>query len=501
VYIGKYSDQEKEEAYGKYASLFEVKVPTRHRTIDDPFLLRIAMELYQGNSLPEVLDEPDLLGKSILLKITRARDLGGYCAPEQLSQLADQMFSEDAPLRQSKAMQRWRLPEIQEPPRGLFEAALLAQMCDEQGLPSLDFYYGRERDFAVACWARNWPRILDTGQETIVSEFSLASKTQVGIGALQWFLKQSKYEKYLRIGLEYLSEYESPSIRQALLSSLWVVYNRNREEGDWLEMNEDWLQDVMYKGIEDPDVLVKVEAVKLLAIHTEESEDLIEKFADDTIERGKLLDLVLNLLNVDEEYPFATQSVSFFVLDILERLHQNLGGQYDYDSEIETVLEYIAKRYPTPLRGAAIKALGYIAPSAFLTQLSRKLRSNKALFPVENLKEYSEGVALAVQVLDELYYGSPMCPSYLSELYKDSERLCREYADLYEACAPVIATYFPNESGKTLLRLLKDLQPEQGLLIEKGLPDADKIIQDHDSLMLLPPGYEQLSLPFEELEE
>jgi hypothetical protein len=500
VYIGKYTSKERDEAYSKYAEVFDVYVPQeKHQFVDDPFLLRIGMEAFQGKALPHVLDEPDLLKQSIEMKALRAPDLRGLCVPVLLSKLADEMFSQDAPLEQSRAMSRWQIPLIQEPPSGLFEAALLARVSDERGLPSLDFYYSRERDFSVACWARNWPDKLRESEEVLISEISLAAQTRTGIDALRWFLKQPKYEEYLRESTEYFSSFRNPLVRSTLLSSLWSVYYRNRENSIWMEENEDWIQAVIDEGISDPDIFVKIEAAKLLVIRSEGTEDIEPLFEDTEIFKDNLEKLIVKLLSIEEEYPLEVQSASSVILDVLQSFHTNLGGQDDGDTEIALILERLLCHESLFIRRSAAKGLGYIAPVTFLTRLSRTILANLEKVSVNKVMEYSGSIASAAQSLEKRYIGSPMCRSYLEFLDEQPEELCKEYKEMSDVCAPIVAIYSSEPGGKMLLNIVKSLQPDKDLLKSKGLLSVDELIQEYSHLMWILSPYRQLPLPFEDL--
>lgn len=489
VDIRNYSETEVQEAYHIYAKRFNVCVPGLTKAEDthevwspraphlvrDPFLLRIGMEQFRGQALPEVLDEPSLLEKSIELKSSRAIDLRDKCVPEILSELANELFSNGTPIRQSIAMKRWGLPAADEPPKGLFEAALLSKVCDERGLPALDFYYGRERDFVVANWNRDWLHRLKETQENVVLELSLAGKTVAGLEALRWFLKQPSHREQLQHVAQFFLLYDRPLIRRVILSSI-------REIIGWYDKtNQDWIRDVIKQGTNDSDLLVRVETIKLIALFTKEYEDVAS--AIDFNE-----EFISKLLEIEEEYPLGESDVGHIVLDAFRHIH----GMLDEDSEISLLLKTLLDHNSHLIRIAAAKSLGYITPGVFLCELSKRIISSRENILHMRLEEYVGGVGLAVSQYEEIYYGS-MCPGDLEWLLKDPEQLSEEYMRMYKICKPCIGLYLSYKCGQDFLSILRSLQPKKDILEAKGLPNIEQIKDQFSNLAAL--RY-QLPLPF-----
>jgi hypothetical protein len=479
VSIKKYSPEERSEAYQKYAEAFQVQETERHHHVDDPFLLRIGMELFQGQILPEVLEEPALIKQSIQMKVSRAVGLNADSASMFLSEFAYEMFLNDRPVGQRALAKRCGRSVAAEPPKGLFEAALLAKMHDDYGLPAFDFYYSRERDYIVACWARDWPRKLQESQEAIVSELSLAVSTQVGTEALRWFLRQPEYEKILRSGVESWACYSNPATRRVLLSTLWNIVNQREIE------NDSWIRNAMYQGVQDPNMLVRAEAAKLMAWLTEDSLELASIISEDK-------ELVAGLLSVEEEYPIE-YDIGYVVLSALRDLHWQSTHYDDQGSRVsETLIQLIEDRDSPIIYTSAVKALGFIAPDIFLSWLCSQLSSR--LLSDEMKSACAKGIKLAIQELQERYYGS-LCPGYLEVLVDEPERLKEEYLQMYQICMPVIVAFWPEESSKQLFDILVALQPDESLLDTERLPTSDKTALND----ILARRY-QLTLPFDILD-
>ena len=199
VEIQKYDNEEIDRAYEIYANAYNVEISSTHEEkVSDPLVLRIGMELSSGKELPVVLDEPELLGQIIQLKAQRVGNLHQDTVTTLLIDLADEMFLADAPISQSRVRKKWEMSATEDLPTGLFESALLAKVFSNQKLPSVDFYYGRERDFLIAYLVRNWLQKLVKNSEDVCFELSCAVSTKVGLESLQWFLRQPNHFNHLQ---------------------------------------------------------------------------------------------------------------------------------------------------------------------------------------------------------------------------------------------------------------------------------------------------------------
>lgn len=472
VPIGKYTNREIKDAYSKYTRIYGVKISNRHRKVSDPFLLRIGMEVFHGKQLPDLLDEPTLLEQSINRKADRAADVSSDVVRMLLSELADEMFLNGHPVDQRVARKRWGIPVGVELPRGLFEAALLAKMLRDHSLPALDFYYGRERDLVVAYWARQWPRITHCNPEAMIAELSLAARSQVGVEALRWFLKLPVNTEYLQSAAQNLSAYADGIVRRIILSSLCASVSRKSV------IDGSWLRDIVRKTMQDSDLLVRVEAARLMALITKDDKELASVLSDD-------YELIEGLLSIDEEYPIVQESASDVVLDALRLLHQQ-DAFGEEESSISSVLVKLANHPSSTVRSGAIRALGGIAPKTLLRTLSEKINAlhPRQLDP-ESRRLYQQGLMNVMSELQERYYGS-MCPGWLDG--RSNEELYYEYTEMTPICVPVIMTYLTEQSGRMLLSILESLRPE-----DTFIDDVRMMINDKLALRY------QLSLPFDDL--
>ncbi len=443
VHLNKYSDKEMEKAYTNYAKAFKVQVLSKPH-VDDPFLLRIAMEHFSNQTLPEELDEPNLLEISIKKKAERAIRLQVDNVCNLLTDLADEIFLKDAPVRQIDAIKRWNYSTLTPIPNGLFESALLARVRNASSLPALDFYFSRERNFVIAYWARDFSSKLIQSEGVIISELSLAVQTQAGTEALKWFLKQRKHQDWLRVSFEVWSIFDEPKERRVLMSSLWENVSQNfHKDGDWILA-------AMEKGIGDPDLLVRVEAVKILPLVTNDHE--------------RLAIMMQNIMEIEEEYPLGEGSAGDVVLDALRQLHWDDCSDGE-DSGITIILEPLIGHDSVIIRSGAAKALGHLAPRLFLEILSNKITQGN--LNSEAGKEYVRAIELAIRELEELYYGF-MCPGELDFLKRNLVLLLEEYERMQQICNPIIEFYKAENCSWALLEILQALCPANNFINYKN---------------------------------
>jgi hypothetical protein len=448
VHLARYTHDEKIQAYRKYAEAYKVCIPVNHDYVDDPLILRIGMQFFSGCSLPEVLDEPQLLEQSINHKISRTIDLDSDSIFIILTELANKIFLQDAPISQIQAVKIWNLLGIKFSCNGIFEAAILAKVRDMNGLPSIDFYFSRERDFILAYWSRNWHIKAKNDLSKMIIELYLTVKTQAGTDAIKWFFRQPNNVSCLQRFINSFVEFKDKDIRKILLSSLGEVLQRIR-------LDENWILSVIEKGIVDPEPLVQVEAVKILALCTEDYERVAEVLAENT-------DLIPKLLEIEEDYPLDQGSIGRVVLDALREIHDKwIDDADDYcHSEITLSLEPLLRHQSQIIRIAAAKALGYLYPIALFESISKNIYEYQT--SKQFLGDYVDGIYLAIRQLEDDYYGY-MCRGYLSCIEDSPVALCEEYRKMYSICIPVANLYKSHNCSKIITDLLRDLHPAKEL--------------------------------------
>jgi Type I restriction enzyme R protein N terminus (HSDR_N) len=483
VTIKKYSQTEMDEAYSKYAQAYGVTVPDSHKKVAEPYALGIAMKLYQGSTLPDDLDEPELLKGILEDKAARAIGIEHYNLRMCLSTLAKEMLFNESPVRLERAANLWNIPIVEKLPSGFFEAALLAEVSNQEDLPSIDFYYGKERDFVIAYWVQNWLFKLQSKID-ISDEFSFAARSKVGVDALRWFFKQPTHIEKLQSEDGSLPVYADPLIMRILLSSLTDIANRQQDRGQ-----TPWLDYAVRQAKEGTDSLVRIEAGRLvasLADHTDIEVALSEI--------SLLEDFIIGMLSANEDYPLERADVGGEILSALEKLHMHSADPEEEfgGSEITGVLERLMTHPSRVIREGAASCLGYVAPGVFLQKLSKEVISSTLTPSSSRLEEYVHGVELAVGQLSERYYGS-MCPGALNFLRDEPEQLLAEYEQWSQVLEPVIAVF---QSGKTVKRLIELLDDLRKALEESDL--SEQLVDEGFSRPSL--DLRTIPLPFEDVD-
>ncbi|MCH2071137.1 type I restriction enzyme HsdR N-terminal domain-containing protein [Acinetobacter pittii] len=451
INIKKYSPGEYEEAYRKYSLAYNVRVPNSHQRVDDPYTLGIAMNLFQDGVLPNILEEPILLEQIIKEKINRTIGLAEHNIQVCLTILAKEMFEKDAPVKIERVCNLWNIPLIEKIPSGFFDAALLSQVTNELNSPAIDFYYGKERDFIISYWVQDWFSKLKNKQE-ISNIFDMAVQSNAGLEALRWFLKQVKHIEYLQLVTKKLPKYENPKIQQILLSALYDISVKH------LINKEEWLNYAIDQVFNNQSNLVKIEAVKLISLLTEDSEELMSVLPDDS----SLKSFIEAILSVDGEYSLESKATGVVVLDALRSLHWELHEGDPEKSIVTKALMDLNLSESSIIRESAATCLGYVSPFALLELILLKIQSGILVNKIEMINEYNFGLENAHTQLHEMYYGH-MCPGILEGMREDQEiddSLKNEYEKMYILMQPIVSIFPQTGAILGLMSILEDLRPQ-----------------------------------------
>ncbi len=460
VVCDSYTQQETEQAYSKYAEAFEVSVPETHAKSSDPYVLRVGMEFSRNGTLPLAFDEPQLICETIKRKADRVIGLERTAVVGSLTSLSDALLCNRGPLTETQAKATLRLPDSNELPYGMFDAALLARSQKDDLVSGVDFYYGRERDYVISHLCRNWHEKL-SDFKSLETELNGVTKSNAGRDALIWFMSQPAY-----LG-KVLYPRDGVVIDDTVLHVVLLGLSKTAEHIDshvicdfalWCTNSSD-----------DPRVVF--EGARLLLEAADDDQSFLESIA----EEGQLqtwLSRVLTIGELDKD----TLSVRF--MDALVEAHcRETGRDNAMSSVTEALLESATSSSPIA-RAAATKCFGHVAPVVFFDRLAGMLRHG-----IE-INELLEGLDYAQSQLDEYYYGSGYCPSLMEHLDDCSETKEIEYYEIHESLERAIR-FFPWGHTKTIRDLLEDLTPPQ---------------IDRDSLTnFVDPN--QLLLPFCEAEE
>lgn len=483
VCVDGYTTEEMDEAYKRYSQLYSVHVPTEHCRDKDPFLIRIGMEYFSGQVLPETFDEPSLIEHLVHAKIARGAGLSDDLSVISLSKLGTEMFLKDVPVNQATLMQSWQLSAVEELPKGFFEAALLAKVHTKQGVPAADFYYSRERNFVIAYWSRTWPqRLREVTSESMLAEIQLAANTSAGTECLRWFLKQRDNQDVLESLADFWPDYDS-TLRRLVLSCVY-----EHPFSDDYPIDGSWIQELIYRGAQDEDPLVKVEAAKNAVRFTEDSTAIADILIIDK-------EFLTRLLEVNDTYPLEEPGVGHILLEAFDYLQPQVSRQGDKSLSISDIFVIIAQDNTLPLsiRSGAVKSLGYVAPDIYLAFLCQHI--NQGMDTSKN-HCFKDGIDLAAEKLREKYHGDAYCRGWLHSLRNDSEGLRQEYFRMRRICHPVITFYWPFEGCRNLLSILESLKPDR--IDEEELQETPIAIPSMTNILA---RRYQLPLPFVDLGE
>lgn len=447
IHVRRYSLDECDRAYDVYARAYGVTVPDAHQRTLDPYVLGIAMKQFRGGRLPECLDEPSLLHAFIVNKIGRAVGLENYNIPLCLRELGREMVRGGAPVPLVVLGKIWSHPITQKVPNGFFESALLTTEIDANGQQSVDFYYGRERDYVIACMAHDWPQKL-AAQENMDSDFSASVATAAGCDALAWFMRQPPHVKLLKAGPGGIPTYSNPRVRQILLSAL-CEYS-STDEGRGLEL----LPFAIASAMNDPDHLTRIEAIKLVVLGSDESDDLASVLGCSGSSLGKFIETILS---IGEEFPFKADDTGRVVLDALQSLHWDSDTSDDEGtSQISDILSALSEHHGVHIRREANTCLGYVAPLEFARNLAEKIERRSAYIHQGNFGEFSEAIRNTGNVLSNYYYGD-LCPGSLEDILEDPDYQAEEYEKMRRHLEPIIHAFGGMNGTDTFKSILEDL--------------------------------------------
>lgn len=474
VSISSYDNTEVNAAYEKYSKAYNVSLQYIYQRTSDPFLLRLAMEQYTNQKFPQTLDEPSIIAKSLRRKAQRAVGLSEEVVIGLLTSLAIAISEEDVPLLENTARKTWGLSATEVTPSSLFEAALLMRITQNnqhQYQSFLDFYYGRERDYVISYWGLDWNnQIAHVSPSNSIRHLIQAIQTNAGSDALRWFFSQSHQTQCLKALVDSVFVTAYPELHSLLLSCLSQQLSK-----EYIDVDE-WLRTITRHAIKAESILIKVEAVKLLVLQTEETEETEEIQSALIGNDGELQeDVVIGLLQIDDEFPLNQDGVGGLVFQALSRLHIDEASVSDSSSSVTNLMESLIDHSSYIIRVAATKLYGKLSPERFLSSLYRRIlyRNSDGSRYYAN-QEHNQGINAALDSLGDYYHGD-MCPGWLDGVKNDPQTLAEEYNTLAPIFFPIIKEYATFATSRRLLHILEDLDPgeEYRKSLEQQLTPAD----------------------------
>lgn len=312
VTIEPYSDNERAQAYRRYAEEFRVTVPGSHEMTNDPYLLAVAMKHFAGQTLPDRFDEPSLLGCWLDARLNRI-DPDQADPRTALTTLGSEMLRTGSPVCEVRVKRCWGLPAIQPIPSTFFEAALLAPQGLSGSVRNIDFYNSRDRDYVIACWSGRWPERYVRGEDCW-ADFAAAARSNAGSDALAWYFQQPGYLRSLLTADGGLPQVADPNLRRLFIDSVGRLTRRVGCVGN----EEVWYRQSVEWAASDPDVRCRIEAAKLFTAFTRSANDLVRILPTDQGQR----EFVRGLLQVHAEYPITQDGAGRIILRALHSVYQ-----------------------------------------------------------------------------------------------------------------------------------------------------------------------------------
>lgn len=463
VVCDSYTQQETEQAYSKYAEAFEVNVPETHAKTSDPYVLRIGMEFSRNRTLPVAFDESQLIRETIKRKADRVVGLERTAVVCSLTSLSDALLCNGGPLTEKQARAAIGLPDSNEIPCGMFDAALLARSQKNDLACGVDFYYGRERDYVISHLCRNWhEKLLDF--KSLETELNGATDTNAGREALIWFMSQSQYLNKLLDPSDDVAV--DPPVLEAMLSGLSKCYHlvddeTVREFAIWCTTRCD-----------DPRVVFEAGTLFLDAV---DDRDSLTESIEQYCQLDTWLERILTIGEIERE------SLSEMFLDALKMQHwDSLKDPYAElgQSDITSVLMSCARSASRKTRIGVSACYGHIDPLGFFESLKDLVELGC------QMEELLVGLDCAESSLDDRYNDSIYgCPGLLYSLDTE-EQLHGHFLQVYEHFEKAIK-YFPYDKTDFTRDLFRRLTPKR-VKSEGANIDDDTVFKHDPNNLLLP---------------
>lgn len=447
VTVPKYTANEAKSAMQKYASAYSVKVPQNYPQINEPFLLKIAMQFYRNQELPYSLDEVMLVRNYINEKIRRAKDVSEEQGLIILGKLASCIFQNDSPVELDTALEHLQ-HYSHEIPISFYESALLLKIPNDMGMPNIEFYNDPEMHYCISYLAKKWHQTI-ISEDTLNTELELASKTYAGTISMRWYIKNNPnvIKNYALNTIESMH----PNILQMIISALRSSVISSDDDDD------DWMIDFVKKIVISEHKEVKAEAARFIIILIDGDDDEIaEIISGDTAFYIEALLSDDNLVDMD--------SIDNTIFRAIKFMHQEEGGGY-YTSITDTLIELIKKNDFIN----KVKVLACLANCSF-QELFDLMFSDIEVLAIVRSNDYI--LCYATEDISDIYFGG-MCRGYLSCLEDDEK--AEEYNNLAPRFKQLIA-WFPHHE---LSKLLQDILN----YLSEAIPSETKEQFDEDLIV------------------
>lgn len=449
VRIGELNKHEQEAAYAKYSENFNVSIPLGHKRISQPFLLSLAMRMYQGRTLPIEPDEIELLSSYL---DRRLADRSGIISQREsttlLCNIAKKMLEHGAPL---KVTTLGGLANDVIIPDALFEGAILTEIRSDNSLPNLDFYFGRDRDFVICIWLSDLSSLMKSSAFSQKLEY--LTKTACGYEALAWFFRQKNH-------LNVLLEEDSGFVPRGVVKRLFI-------EGLYYAVRTGWScqKDEIHKYVisvlkDEPDPILKVQAFKLAILLAKNPGEIQNLLPD-----GEgMFQIIQDLLSMAEDTIVIDVDVWNVVFELARDQHWDNTCDPDETSDVtDALIRLIIGPHGSKIQAKAAECFAFAAPRLFLLWTRDVVRSGLLYGPslfgasssLYDLLKHAVEIA-GNQLLDD-YYGS-MCPGIMNAIVDDPELVEHELERFSEMAGCVLELFHGKSVVSDLIAIRLDLE-------------------------------------------
>jgi len=233
IQIKEFNNRQVKSAIEKHAEVYKVELNANHlynsTILSNPFYLRGIFEYYKSKILPVEFDTSEIIHNNLQRKLLRA----GYSEMSSIiliNKINQELFNNGAPIIEVHNL-NIKSTELNR----LIECAIILETHNNFENYSIDYYYSRERDFAIAYYLRKWNTLfLNTNENIILNELIVTYKTNVGREALRWFFSTKNHKNHLKHSFEILEHLGITTFNDVFIDSILKQEFTNEYDKQWI---------------------------------------------------------------------------------------------------------------------------------------------------------------------------------------------------------------------------------------------------------------------------
>jgi len=233
IQIKEFNNRQVKSAIEKHAEVYKVELNENHlynsTILSNPFYLRGIFEYYKSKILPVEFDTSEIIHNNLQRKLLRA----GYSEMSSIiliNKINQELFNNGAPIIEVHNL-NIKSTELNR----LIECAIILETHNNFENYSIDYYYSRERDFAIAYYLRKWNTLfLNTNENIILNELIVTYKTNVGREALRWFFSTKNHKNHLKHSFEILEHLGITTFNDVFIDSILKQEFTNEYDKQWI---------------------------------------------------------------------------------------------------------------------------------------------------------------------------------------------------------------------------------------------------------------------------